>query len=197
MNTTGSAYYTDFASTNTAAQAFSANMQSFEPITDGTIQSICVLQGFELGASSTVLETLATNPNTPVSILRKLACHSEPDIRAALAENRSTPLETIYQLANDQDPDVRYQLAENHHLPIKVLQYLAEDDNPYVACRAQRTIARVEQINSTKRAIWSAFRRTHSKYGGSGINEFAQGGSSVVTFVRRLCDSISRYARAT
>jgi hypothetical protein len=197
MNITGPAYYSGVASTNTAAQGFSSSMQSFEPTTEGTIQSICLLQGFELGANSTVLETLATNANTPVSILRKLAYHSEPDIRAALVENRSTPLETIYQLANDQDPDVRYQLAENHHLPIDMLQHLSEDDNPYVACRAQRTIARLEQINSAKRIGWSAFRRTNAKNCGNGVNELSQSGNSVVLFVSRLCDCISRYARAT
>jgi hypothetical protein len=144
------------------------------------MRSVCVIQGFELGANASILESIATNPNTPCSILRQLVAHSEPDVRAVLADNKSTPLDAIYVLIHDENPDVRYQLAENHNLPIELLQHLAEDENPYVACRAQRTIRRIESENNSNRIGWSAFRRAQS-----------------MKLLRRLCRSLTSYARAT
>jgi hypothetical protein len=91
-----------------------------------------------------VLERLATDHRTPGEILAKLAQHPDPDLRSALSDNKSTPAATVWALANDTDPNVRYQLAENPHLPIELLMTLRDDDHPYVACRAARTISRLQ-----------------------------------------------------
>lgn len=191
MNITGPALYSGnhSASANLNAQAYAVNY--FEPGYEDTSRPICVLQGFALDASRAMIESIATNPNTPASILRKLVDHSEPDVRAALAENRNTPLDTMYELAADTNPDVRYQLAENHQIPVELLQHLAADENPYVSCRAQKTLRRIESTNSAGRIGWSAFRRAQSMRGIDQINVVA---ASPRTVLRRLCDTFSRYA---
>ncbi len=100
---------------------------------------------FALDASTKVLESIAINPNTPTCVLRKLASHCEPDLRATLAENKNTPADCILELMHDESPEVRYQLAENHQLALELLEILANDENPFVACRARKTIDRVQQ----------------------------------------------------
>jgi hypothetical protein len=91
-----------------------------------------------------VLERLATDHRTPSDLLARLAQHPDPDLRGALSDNKSTPVHTVWALAKDTDPNVRYQLAENPHLPIELLMTLRDDDHPYVACRAARTISRLQ-----------------------------------------------------
>jgi hypothetical protein len=66
------------------------------------------------------------------------------EIRSDLADNKETPLDCLYVLATDYDPTLRYQVAENHQVPLEVLQFLTSDENPYVACRAQKTIDRLQ-----------------------------------------------------
>jgi hypothetical protein len=75
-----------------------------------------------------VLEQLAVHPGTPATVLEQLAWHPVADVRASVAENA---------------PHVRYQLAENHKLNVAVLNLLSNDEHPYVACRARRTLDRL------------------------------------------------------
>jgi hypothetical protein len=91
-----------------------------------------------------VLERLATDHRTPTDVLARLAQHPDADLRSSLSDNKSTPKATVWALAQDSDPNVRYQLAENPHLPIELLMTLRDDDHPYVACRAARTISRLQ-----------------------------------------------------
>jgi hypothetical protein len=153
-------------------------------------------QSFDLVPSKKLFETIATNPNTPPHILRYMSSHVDSDTRAALAENQSTPLDTLYQLACDQDPDVRYQLAENHNMRIELLRYLADDDNPYVACRAQTTIARLEQTKSVKPGAWQMFRLAVTQQSGDVLAAYREQ-KSVAMFMRKVRDSLSQCARAT
>ena len=88
------------------------------------------------------LEGMASDPNTPVVVLERLAAHPIADVRVAVSENENTPLYTIWALSKDGDADVRYQLAENHNLPLALIRSLTNDENPYVACRAQQTYDR-------------------------------------------------------
>ena len=86
---------------------------------------------------------LAENKHTPIELLIVLGCDSNPSVRLAVAENASAHLCLIERAVEDVSVDVRYGLAENPHLPAYLLRKLAEDENPYVACRAERTLARV------------------------------------------------------
>ena len=76
---------------------------------------------------------------TPTSKLRLNAS----SVRLAVAENASAHHCLIERAVEDICVDVRYGLAENPHLPTHLLRKLAVDENPYVACRAERTLARV------------------------------------------------------
>lgn len=154
----------------------------------------CVLEGLAKVCSQRVLEHIATNPSTPDSILSKLAEHHSSDVRVAVAENHSTPAESIWKLAKDEDPDVRYQLAENHHLPIQVLRFLSEDDNPYVACRAQRTITRVESAIGMDPEDLRAHRRAELKRRISEVRSLDDG--TPMHVLNKLFNSLTRYARA-
>jgi len=92
-----------------------------------------------------VLVRVAENPSTRSVTLSQLAYHSLPEVRVATAVNMSTPLEHLEQLACDHHPDTRYILAENPHLPGALLERLAKDDNPFVSARAQKTLARLQE----------------------------------------------------
>ncbi|MFA7336321.1 MAG: hypothetical protein WC028_06015 [Candidatus Obscuribacterales bacterium] len=86
---------------------------------------------------------LAENKHTPIELLVVLSYDSNPSVRLAVAENASAHHCLIERAVEDICVDVRYGLAENPHLPTHLLRKLAVDDNPYVACRAERTLARV------------------------------------------------------
>ncbi len=95
--------------------------------------------------SPALLERIAENPRTHTDTLSRLAVHDNPRVRAAVAENSSLPESIMWRLANDIHPDVRLRLAESYSLPFSILQTLAEDSNPYVQMRAQKTINRLNQ----------------------------------------------------
>jgi hypothetical protein len=95
----------------------------------------------------TLLERIADNPNASRLILRQLACHPALSVRAVVAENPSAPYEAQEILVTDDDVDIRYRLAENPHVPITILELLVEDSNPYVVERARRTLNRLTGAN--------------------------------------------------
>ena len=148
---------------------------------------------FALDASTKVLESIAINPNSPTCVLRKLASHSEPDLRATLAENKNTPADCIFDLMHDENPEVRYQLAENHQLALEFLEILTNDENPFVACRARKTICRVEQEIASRQNRWYAFRTIQTR---KGLNDLSNNAATPVELLRKLCSRITRSTRA-
>jgi hypothetical protein len=90
------------------------------------------------------VESVATDPGTPVVLLTLLATHPASTVRGAVGENESTPIDTIWTLSKDADPDVRFRLAENPRLPLALISSLTNDENPYVACRALKTLDRLK-----------------------------------------------------
>lgn len=89
---------------------------------------------------SIIRRHVAENPRTPGHILKRLAHDSDLDVRLAVAENANTPRETLSYLAHDGDVDVRFGVAENPHMPEHILITLTKDDNPFVRCRAFKTL---------------------------------------------------------
>lgn len=86
---------------------------------------------------------VAEDGNTRSDVLEQLAYNHNAEVRMAVADNPNTTLDVLRLLAKDEDADVRYAVAENHNIDMGILDMLAEDDNPYVADRAHRTIARL------------------------------------------------------
>lgn len=103
----------------------------------------------ECVTSDRILERVASNPNTSVETLRRLALTGSAEVRSAVAENVNADAETIELLVNDENIDVRFQLAENHQLPEEILSQLSFDENPYVAYRAQLTRAHMNPQKSS------------------------------------------------
>ena len=83
---------------------------------------------------------VAENPRTPEEVLIALAKDTNCDVRLAVAENPNTPEEILRVLAGDEDVDVRYGVAENPHIPGSLLEKLSGDENPYISWRAYRTM---------------------------------------------------------
>lgn len=102
-----------------------------------------------------ILERVAENPRANHATLTLLSQHRHHDVRAAVAKNANTPLEILRTLAADENPDVRYRLAENHYTPTEILYSLVEDHNPYVACRAQKTLTRLQTDNLLSDSSWN------------------------------------------
>jgi hypothetical protein len=83
---------------------------------------------------------VAENPRTPPDILTGLATDHDLDVRLAVAENSNAPPDTLSLLASDNNVDVRFGVAENPHMPEDILVGLTNDENPYVRYRAIKTL---------------------------------------------------------
>jgi hypothetical protein len=83
---------------------------------------------------------VAENPKTPVELLKKLSYDDSSEVRLAVAENPHTLPGVLTTLSEDSSVDVRYGVAENPHMPEDILLKLSRDENPYVRCRALKTV---------------------------------------------------------
>ena len=155
-----------------------------------------VLEALSRTASPMILELIAGNGNCPPSLLKRLASHQSAQVRLAAAENSNTNLETLWQLVSDTDADVRFGLAENHRMPEIVLRALSEDENPYVACRAGKTLERVEANRSVvaESQSWKQFRASETRKRLMQLVE--ETGQSPMTQVNRFFSNLYNYARA-
>lgn len=202
MNTFGMECATTFIpSTGCASQKFIPMQQKDEIVSDRIIATSAkttpdVLEALSRTACPMILELIAGNGNCPPSLLRKLAKHQSAQVRLAAAENSNTNLETLWQLVNDEDADVRFGLAENHRLPEPILRALSEDDNPYVACRAEKTLERIEANRSVANETesWKQFRASQTRKRLMQLVE--ETGQSPMTQVNRFFYNLYNYARA-
>ena len=60
--------------------------------------------------------SLAVNPNTPASVLKKLAEEEGEDVRRAVATNPNSPVATLKKLARDEDEGVRLSAVESLYI---------------------------------------------------------------------------------
>jgi hypothetical protein len=155
-----------------------------------------VLEALSRTASPMILELIASNSNCPASLLKRLTKHSSAQVRLAAAENNTTNIETLWHLINDEDSDVRFGLAENHRLPELILRALCEDDNPYVACRAAKTLERIESNRSVvaESKSWQQFRASETRKRLMQLVE--ETGQNPITQVNRFFSNLYNYARA-
>ena len=155
-----------------------------------------VLEALSRTANPMILELIAGNANCPASLLKRLTKHSSAQVRLAAAENNNTNIETLWQLINDEDADVRFGLAENHRMPEMLLKALSVDDNPYVACRATKTLERVEANRSVaaESESWKQFRACETRKRLMQLVE--ETGQSPITQVNRFFSNLYNYARA-
>jgi len=102
---------------------------------------------------SVIRRHVAENPRTPADVLRQLAQDHDMDVRLAVSDNLHTPPDTLALLAKDLSVDVRYDLAENRRLPEQLLIELSQDENPYVRFRALKTLQHVSPGKFTGQMI--------------------------------------------
>ena len=69
----------------------------------------------------------ASDPSTPIDLLRKLASDENEYIRRGAAENPSTPADLLRELADDKNIWVRWGVAQNPSTPVDLLTLLASD----------------------------------------------------------------------
>jgi len=72
---------------------------------------------------------VASNLNTPKSVLERLSMDIEEEIRANIAKNPSTPNQTLQNLVDDPEEIVRVMLALNPRTPKNILLKLAQENN--------------------------------------------------------------------
>lgn len=91
-----------------------------------------------------VVEAVAANRSTAQDTMAWLLKHPDKKVRIGLIDNPNLPYSMQRRLVFDPDADVRYALAENHNVVRQVIEALLNDENPFVACRAQKTLARLD-----------------------------------------------------
>ena len=192
---------TFYPSTQCASQKFDPVLKRDDIVSDRIIATSAkttpdVLEALSRTASPTILELIAGNANCAPSLLKRLAKHESAQVRLAAAENKNTSLETLWQLVMDEDADVRFGLAEMHHVPELILRALSEDGNPYVACRAGKTLERVEANRSVESETesWKRFRASETRKRLMQLVE--ETSQSPMTQVNRFFSNLYNYARA-
>ena len=96
------------------------------------------------------IKEIGKNVVTPAYVLKRLAMCSNSEVRMAVADHLNTPQEVLLFLAADDDADVRYAVAENHNINREVLNVLCSDLNPYVGFRAEQTLNRLKDLETTR-----------------------------------------------
>ena len=69
----------------------------------------------------------AMHPRAPMSLLRDLASHSDPTVRATVARTPRTPIRVLEALAPSLDTGVRAGVAQNPRASARLLEALAAD----------------------------------------------------------------------
>jgi len=93
---------------------------------------VSVLEKLAEDEESLVRRGVALNPNTPVSVLEKLAEDEESLVRSGVAHNPNIPVSVLEKLAEDEESLVRSGVAHNPNTPVSVLEKLAEDEESLV-----------------------------------------------------------------
>ncbi len=76
---------------------------------------------------------VATNPNTPVNLLEQLAQDDNDGlVRERVALNPNTPVNLLKQLAQDNEGHIRARVALNPNTPVNLLEQLAQDNEGFV-----------------------------------------------------------------
>lgn len=76
-----------------------------------------------------LLEKIASNINTPSSVLEKLAYNESFMIRYKVAKNKKITKEILEILAKDESYFIRYEVAQNPKSNIETLELLAKDES--------------------------------------------------------------------
>ena len=74
-----------------------------------------------------LLKKIASNINTPSSVLEKLAYNESFIIRCKVAKNKKTPPEVLDRLAYSNNDTIKYEVAKNSNTNLDTLEYLSKN----------------------------------------------------------------------
>ncbi len=124
-----------------------------------------------------VRQLVASNPNTPIEVLKKLGIEFADEIvnnpvfnlllledsnnnflKMCLATSTTTSLETLEELSSDLDCDIRGQVAKNSKITGRILNRLGEDKDYYVL------LSVLENRNTTEQTLYKLLNSVLSNY---------------------------------
>ena len=87
-----------------------------------------------------VLDLVASHPNTPAAVLRRLALNrGNPElVRLRVAQNRRVPQRLLRRLAQDDTPALRVAVAAHPSTPLSVVEVLSDDHESEVRLQVTR-----------------------------------------------------------
>jgi len=112
---------------------------------------------------SAVRQWVASNPDTPKSVLKTLAQDWDLDVQRQVAENPKTPMSVLKTLFQSSDYSILAKLASNINTPINLLETLAQHPwesirerviiNPKTPVSVLETLAKTEESLSVLRVL--------------------------------------------
>ncbi len=90
---------------------------------------------------------LAVNPNAPADILKKLAETGDQYARSSVARNSGTPIETLARLAKDPVWHVRRDVVSNPHTPSRTIESLSDDPDERVRSLVEYKLSEKKHSN--------------------------------------------------
>ena len=129
----------------------------------------------------------AMHPRAPLALLRDLASHSDPTVRATVGRTPRTPTRVLKALAPSLDTDVRAGVAQNPRAPARLLEGLAADQH--------RTVRATVAANPA--APPGALRRLAGDAVAAVRREAAMNESTPPGALRLLCDDADVLVAAT
>lgn len=95
----------------------------------------------------TLKSMIATNSNTSVETLRKLATDKNRYVKSNVAFNAKTPADVLDMLATIDDIEIRCFVADNKNTSLKTLEKLTKDKSSYVSDKAKNAIERLIELS--------------------------------------------------
>jgi hypothetical protein len=114
----------------------SADMGSRWAVAKNHFTPVDILEKLANDDINLVRALVATNPNTPASILNNLFS-DEKIVRDGLSGNPNTPVKLLRVLASDSDKMVRLRVAENPSTTKEILLSMTNDEDANVSKAAQ------------------------------------------------------------
>lgn len=117
---------------------------------------VAVLRAISHKHSRRLMCQVASNPHTDLSTLQELAEDEHESVRACVADHPKA-INFMWKLVHDRSPLVRYVLASNKNLPEHIFSVLAKDEDYRIARRAQRSLRELDSQESLVGKIFSMF----------------------------------------
>ncbi len=113
-------------------------VRNCEPVTTETIDEE-TLRMFAASESCFVRGYVASCPDAPADLLKKLSSDESPEVRMRVAANCSTHPATLHLMCGDENTDVKVSIVSNLHAPFAALSALARDKDAYIRTLVART----------------------------------------------------------